>query len=181
MTTSSAKKLLPGDIYAREKTERMVRVNHAGEYGAKRIYEGQLSVLKGHKEIEHMAEQEEQHLAYFSEQIAERQLRPTALLPVWHVLGFALGAGTALLGEKAAMACTVAVEEVIDEHYQEQIDLLDEDDADLKSKIEQFREEELEHRDTGIEHGAYEATAYPVLSTAIKGASKLAIWLSTRV
>lgn len=161
----------------------MIRVDHAGEYGACRIYQGQLAVLgKSDKApvIEHMAEQEKRHLETFSKLVAERRVRPTALLPLWHVAGFALGAGTALLGEKAAMACTVAVEEVIDEHYRGQIEALDGDDPELGDTCEEFRQEELEHRDTGIEHDAEQAPGYELLTGAIKRGSRLAIWLSER-
>lgn len=180
----TAQHRLPGDPEKKELLAQMIRVNHAGEYGAKRIYEGQLAVLKDKPcgpVIEHMKEQELEHLAYFEKAIADRHVRPTLLTPVWHVAGFALGAATALLGEEAAMACTVAVEEVIDEHYQQQLEQLGEDEAELKASITKFREEELEHRDTGLEHDAEHAPAYPVLSQAIKAGSKLAIWLSTRV
>lgn len=162
----------------------MIRVNHAGEYGAKRIYEGQLAVLKG-KEcgnvIRHMAEQEANHLKAFETLIGDRRVRPTALLPLWHVAGFALGAATALLGEKAAMACTVAVEEVIDEHYAGQMEALGSEEPELRAAIAAFRAEELEHRDTGLAHGAEQAPAYPLLSAAIKSASRIAISLSTRI
>ena len=112
---------------------------------------------------------------------SERRVRPTALMPIWHIAGFALGAGTALLGEKAAMACTVAVEETIDEHYQHQIEKLGDDEKELRDHCVQFREEELEHRDIGYEHGAEAAPAYPLLSRAIKFGTKLAINLSERI
>lgn len=174
---------LPGDLSPEQAVKRMIRVDHAGEYGACRIYQGQLAVLgKSDKApvIEHMAEQEKRHLETFSKLVAERRVRPTALLPFWHVAGFALGAGTALLGEKAAMACTVAVEEVIDEHYQGQIEALDGDEADLGETFEEFRQEELEHRETGIEHQAEETPGYELLTGAIKKGSRLAIWLSER-
>ncbi len=167
-----------------DKLERIIRVNHAGEYGAKRIYEGQLAVLKSSKigpVIQHMKDQELEHLEYFEQSIAKHHVRPTVLQPFWHVAGFALGAATALLGEKAAMACTVAVEEVIDEHYQQQLESLGNEQPELSEKIAKFRADELEHRDTGLEHHAEEATAYPVLTRAIKAGSRLAIWLSTRV
>lgn len=175
---------LPGDISKKEYLDRLVRVNHAGEYGAKRIYAGQLAVLGKSDvgdEIRHMAEQEEVHLQYFSNEIEQRQVRPTALMPLWHMAGFALGAATALMGKKAAMACTVAVEEVIDEHYQQQHQTLQEDEQSLKDNIQKFREEELEHRDTGLAHDAEHAVAYPLLSKAIKKTSRLAIWLSERI
>ena len=175
---------MPGDPTKDELIERIIRVDQAGEYGAVRIYAGQLAVLgngpKGDM-IRHMKEQEDVHLETFSKMASERRVRPTALMPLWHVAGFALGAGTALLGEKAAMACTVAVEETIDEHYQGQIAKLGDDEKDLRDTCAKFREEELEHRDLGYEHGAKEAPAYPLLSRAIKLGTKLAINLSEKV
>ena len=164
--------------------EAMIRVDQAGEYGAKRIYEGQLAVLGKSDKAElltHMAEQEAEHLAEFDRLTVERRVRPTALTPIWHMAGYALGYVTARMGEKAAMACTVAVEETIDKHYQEQIDALPDDERELKDTIERFRQEELEHRDIGLEHGAENAAGYPILSGAIKRGSKLAIWLSERI
>ncbi len=161
----------------------MIRVDQAGEYGAKRIYEGQLAVLGDGPNgavLRHMADQERRHLDRFNELMVERRVRPTVFSPVWHVAGFALGAGTALLGKKAAMACTVAVEEVIDEHYRDQQDRLDKDEAALAETIEEFRLEELEHREIALDHGAEEAPAYPILSAGVKRASRLAIWLSER-
>lgn len=176
----------PGDISKEEYLERMIRVNHAGEYGAKRIYEGQLAVLGKKpvaKEIEHMKDQELEHLEYFENQLNKRNIRPSALHPFWDVAGFALGAGTALLGEKAAMACTVAVEEVIDKHYEEQIKELskDKDEKEMREKILKFQADELEHRQTGIDHDAEQTPAYPVLTGAIKLGSKAAIWLAKRI
>lgn len=161
-----------------------LRVNQAGELGAVRIYQGQRAVLgKGRHGplLAHMAAQEQHHLDTFSRLISERGVRPTVLSPLWHVAGFALGAGTALLGERAAMACTVAVEEAIDEHYADQAARLGEDEAALKATIEEFRAEELEHRDIGLANGAEQAPAYPLLSSAIKTGCRLAIWLSERV
>jgi len=128
-----------------------------------------------------MAEQEQAHLEAFDELVAARRVRPTALQPLWHVAGFALGAATALLGERAAMACTVAVEEVIDEHYADQAARLGEDEAELRDTIEAFRAEEIAHRDIGLDHGAEQAPGYEALSAAIKAGSRLAIWLSTRI
>ena len=180
----SGRPYLPGDLTPKEQVARMIRVDQAGEYGARRIYEGQLAVLgrtPAGPVIRHMHEQELAHLQAFDRLVAERRVRPTLLQPVWHVAGFALGAATALMGEKAAMACTVAVEEVIDEHYAGQAEQLGEDEAELKATIEQFRAEELEHRDTGLEHDAEGAPAYPVLTGAIKAGSRLAIWLSERI
>ena len=175
---------LPGDPRPEPAVARMIRVDQAGEYGAARIYAGQLSVLGQSKSapvIRHMAEQEQHHLDTFNTMLSARRVRPTVLTPLWHAAGFALGAGTAMLGEKAAMACTVAVEEVIDEHYAAQAEALGDDEPALKQTIETFREEELEHRDIGYAEGAEQAPGYPVLTRAVKGASKLAIWLSERV
>jgi len=168
----------------RNRLHEIIRVNQAGEYGAKRIYEGQLAILKNSPSaptIEHMKAQELHHLDTFNKLMTGGRVRPTLLQPFWHVAGFVMGAGTALLGEKAAMACTVAVEEVIDEHYRSQLDELDDDHQDLKETINQFRLEELEHRETALEHGAEETRAYPLLTTTIKTASRFAIWLSTKV
>lgn len=174
----------PGEPNFDERVKQMIRVNHAGEYGAKRIYAGQIAVLGDTDigdELRHMAEQEEEHLEYFSQEITKRRVRPTILSPLWHVGAFALGAGTALLGKRAAMACTVAVEEVIDEHYAHQLEELGKAEPELVKAIEKFREEELEHRDIGIEHEAELTPGYALLSGGIKKLSKMAIWLSTRV
>jgi ubiquinone biosynthesis monooxygenase Coq7 len=185
MTSLSADPI-PGDLTREQLLDRMVRVDHAGEYGARRIYEGQLAVMRRRRspavaKVEHMAQQEREHLDYFARQIGERRARPTVLFPLWHVAGFALGAATALMGDKAAMACTIAVEEVIDEHYAAQAAQLGPDEAPLRQAIEKFRAEELEHRDTGIAEGGREAPAYPLLSAAVKAGSRAAIWLAERV
>ena len=175
---------LPGDRASAETIARMIRVNQAGEYGAARIYDGQLAVLKDSPAataVRHMAAQEKRHLERFDTLVAERRVRPTALSPLWHVAGYALGAATALIGERAAMACTVAVEEVIDEHYRHQLETLGEADTGLAAIVADFRAEEIEHRDTALKHGAADAPGYPVLSAAIKAGSRLAIWLSTRI
>ena len=164
--------------------ERVIRVDHAGEYGARRIYEGQLAVLRGTKYepiIEHMKAQEEVHLKHFTGLIGSRKVRPTALLPLWHVAGFVLGAATAAMGHRAAMACTVAVEEAIDEHYAAQEATLGEDEAPLRADIARFRAEELEHRDTGLEHGAELTPGYRALSAVIKAGCKIAIRVTERV
>jgi ubiquinone biosynthesis monooxygenase Coq7 len=177
-------KKLPGDLPHDAQIERMIRVNHAGEYGAQRIYAGQLAVLKKSASaplIQHMAEQEQKHLDMFSKMMVNRRVRPTALMPLWHVAGYALGAATALLGEKAAMACTVAVESVIDEHYAAQEKKLDGDEAELKAVISEFRADEKEHHDTALSEGAEEAPLYHFLRTAVVYQTKLAIWLSTRI
>jgi len=175
---------LPGDPTVTETLARMIRVDHAGEYGAVRIYEGQLAVLgdsPAAPAIREMAAQERDHLARFDALVNDRRVRPTALTPVWHLGGYLLGAATALMGEKAAMACTVAVEEVIDDHYAEQAARLGADEAELKETIEAFRADELAHRDTGLAHGALDAPGYDILSGAVKTASRVAIWLSTRI
>lgn len=175
--------LMPGEPGRDETIARMIRVDQAGEYGAARIYAGQLAVLgrtRAAPTLRRMAEQEQRHLDEFNRLIVERRVRPTLLQPLWHVAGFALGAATAMLGEKAAMACTVAVEETIDAHYRRQAERLGDAEPKLKDTIEEFREDELEHRATALEHGAKEAPAYVPLTAAIKRASRLAIWLSER-
>jgi len=181
--TTHPKGRLPGDLDHKKMIERMIRVDQAGEYGAVRIYKGQMAVLgKGDKKdlLQHMLDQEEVHLDTFNKMAAQRRVRPTFMTPVWHMAGFALGAGTALLGEKAAMACTVAVEETIDAHYADQIKELGDSEPELHDTFVKFREEELEHRDIGYEHGAKQAPAYGLLSKAIKSGSKVAIWVSER-
>ena len=171
----------PGEPDAATRVSRMIRVDHAGEYGAERIYAGQLAVL-GHGDkgdlLRHMMEQETHHKAVFSSLVARRRVRPTALLPLWHVAGFVLGAATAALGTRAAMACTVAVEEAIDEHYAAQAAVLDEDEAELRQTIEAFRQEELEHRDIGLANEAELAPAYRAMSVVIKAGCKAAIAVS---
>ena len=164
----------------------MIRVDHAGEYGAVRIYEGQLAVLGGRSSaataaVRHMAEQEKRHLEAFDSLVNARKVRPTALEPVWRIAGFALGAATALLGEKAAMACTAAVEDVIDKHYASQIARLGDTDPQLKKTIEEFRAEEVNHRDTAMAHGAESAPGYRLLSEGIKAGCRLAIALSEKI
>ena len=166
----------------------MIRVDHAGEYGAVRIYQGQLAVLgarpataRSAELIRHMAAQEDEHLATFDRLIRERGVRPTSLAPVWHLAGYALGAVTALMGEKAAMACTEAVEEVIDAHYEAQSERLAGHDPELEEVVARFREEEIQHRDAARAEGAKEAPAYPLLTAAIKSGCRLAIRLSERV
>jgi 3-demethoxyubiquinol 3-hydroxylase len=175
---------LPGDPPADEIVRRMIRVDHAGEYGAARIYAGQLAVLgrsPAAPAIRRMAAQERRHLAAFDRLLAERRVRPTALSPLWHAAGWALGAATAMLGARAAMACTAAVEEVIDGHYRGQIEALGSSEPALKSSLEEFRANELEHRDTALAAGAEDAPAYELLRAGIKTGAKLAIWLSTRI
>lgn len=167
--------------------ERMIRVDQAGEFGATRIYAGQLAVMGDRHplsaEIKAMAAQEDVHHAKFNALMAQRGVRPTVLHPFWSAAGYALGAGTALLGPEAAMACTAAVEEEIDRHYSDQLDTLEESGADpeLAEMIEQFREEEREHRDAALAHGAEKAPAYPLLSGAIRLGCRVAIKLAERV
>ena len=175
---------LPGDPTRDELIARMIRVDHAGEYGAKRIYDGQLAVLgrsTAAPAIRAMAEAEQAHLDTFDALLVERRVRPTALAPVWHVAGFALGAASALLGERAAMACTVAVEEVIEEHYVDQAQKLGEDEATLRRTLEEFGADEAHHRETALDHEAEQAPGYEALSAAVKGGTRLAIWLSERI
>jgi ubiquinone biosynthesis monooxygenase Coq7 len=164
----------------------MIRVNQAGEYGAAQIYKGQLAVMgddaPGSSAIHHMAEQEQRHLDAFNQMIADRGVRPTALQPFWKIAGYALGATTAALGPRAAMACTAAVETEIDQHYREQLDALEsENDPELTRMIAEFREEELEHKETAIAAGAEDAPGYPVLSAAIRLGCRVAIGLSKRI
>jgi ubiquinone biosynthesis monooxygenase Coq7 len=163
----------------------MLRVDQAGEYGATRIYAGQLAVLRPNcaeaKLISRMAAQEQRHLARFDRLMSERRVRPTVLQPLWNIAGFALGAATALMSEKAALACTDAVETVIDRHYGQQLDELGDEDPELSADIAEFRADELEHRDTAREAGATTAAGYPVLTAAIRAGCKLAIELSKRI
>ncbi len=173
---------LPGD--RNRTTAAMIRVDHAGEYGAKRIYQGQLAVLRRRSDaatvalVEQMQDQEQHHLDTFAGLIGERRVRPTALLPFWHVAGWVLGAATAAMGKRAAMACTVAVEEAIDAHYAAQAAALPASEAPLRDTIERFRAEELEHRDTGLEQGAEDAPGYPLLRAAIGAGCRIAIAVS---
>ena len=171
---------------ARADIEAMIRVDHAGEYGAVRIYEGHLAVLGARNSraadaIRHMAEQEQRHLRRFDALVNDRRVRPTALEPLWRVAGFALGAATALMGEEAAMACTAAVEDVIDKHYAAQVARLGNRDRELKETVEAFRIDEAAHRDTAIAHGAEQAAGYRLLSEGIKAGCRLAIALSEKI
>ena len=163
----------------------MLRVNQAGEYGATRIYAGQLAVMGQRsgeaRAIARMAEQEARHRAIFDRMVVERGVRPTALQPLWNVAGFALGAATALIGPKAAMACTAAIETEIDRHYGEQLSQLGDQDPELGDAIGEFRAEEVEHRDAAIAAGAEQAPAYPLLSGAIRLGCRIAIGLSRHI
>jgi ubiquinone biosynthesis monooxygenase Coq7 len=173
---------LPGDT--RVDTAPMVRVNQAGEYGAARIYAGQLAVMGGRGriagEIAHMAAQEQRHLDAFDDLMIRRGVRPTVFAPVWHIAGYALGAATALLGPKAAMAATVAVETVIDAHYGEQAEALKAGaDPELATLVDDFRADEVAHRDTAAAHSG--ADAFPVMQAAIRAGCRVAIAVAKRV
>lgn len=169
----------------RPDTAAMIRVDQAGEYGATRIYAGQLAVMGDRapaaRAIAGMAAQEEEHRAAFDRLIAARGVRPTALQPFWNVAGFALGAVTAAMGPKAAMACTAAVETEIDRHYGDQLDALGDSDPELSGMIERFRADEVEHRDHALAEGAEDAFAYPLLSGAIRLGCRIAIAASKRI
>ena len=176
------KRRLPGD--RRHDTRAMIRVDQAGEHGAARIYAGQLAVLGGrHKmagEIRHMAHQEQRHLDGMNGIMARRGVRPTLFGPFWHVAGFALGAGTALLGPKAAMACTEAVETVIDAHYGEQTAALaDGSDAELKAMIDDYRADEVEHRDAAAAHTG--GSAFPIMEALIRAGCRTAIAVAKKI
>jgi ubiquinone biosynthesis monooxygenase Coq7 len=173
----------PGD--RRPDRASMLRVDQAGEYGATRIYAGQIAVLRRNcpeaKLIARMAAQEDRHLARFNALMAERRIRPTALQPLWNVAGFALGAVTALMSEEAALACTDAVETEIDRHYKSQLDEHGDEDPELAADIAAFRADELEHRDSARAAGATNAVGYPVLTAAIRAGCGAAIELSKRI
>ncbi|WP_246152638.1 demethoxyubiquinone hydroxylase family protein [Sphingomonas montanisoli] len=165
--------------------DEIIRVDQAGEYGATRIYAGQLAIMGGRHPkagaIARMAAQEEIHRERFDALIAERGVRPTLLQPIWGVAGFALGAATALIGPEAAMACTAAIETEIDRHYGEQLDRLGDSDPELSDVIAEFRAEEVEHRETAIANGAEQAPAFPLLSGAIRLGCRIAIGLSRHI
>jgi 3-demethoxyubiquinol 3-hydroxylase len=166
-------------------TASMIRVDQAGEYGAARIYAGQMAVLGNRhpaaRSIRHMAAQEQRHLDQFNRMMAERGVRPTALQPVWNVAGFALGAATALIGPEAAMACTAAIETEIDRHYGEQLDALEGRDPELTDAIADFRAEEVDHLNTALAEGAERAPGFPIMSLAIRMGCRAAIALSKRI
>ena len=181
-----------------KKLEEIIRVDHAGEFGAKVIYSGQIAALRLKKDeeslklVEHMKEQEDVHFDYFDAEIKKQKIRPTIMQPVWRVGGFALGFLTAIVDKRAAMACTTAVEEAIDEHYQSQIKAIEKEEnflsekekqeaLQLKEKIKKFRDEELEHRDIGYEHNAKDLSYFNPLSKAIKLTTKMAIFDSNRI
>ncbi len=168
--------------------EEIIRVDHAGERGAIKIYEGQLLALKTIKQdkllqstVEKMKDQEKEHLEYFEKEIQRRKIKPTYLLPLWDVMGVALGFGTAILGKKAAMLCTASVEEVIEDHYENQLEKLGDDEKDLKSKIKKFKEEEIDHKNIAYESGATNKGAYSIMDKIIKTGSRIAITISEKI
>jgi len=168
--------------------EEIIRVDHAGERGAIKIYEGQLLALKTIKQdnnlkdkIEEMKEQEKEHLEYFEKEIQKRKIKPTYLLPLWDVMGVTLGFGTALLGKKAAMLCTASVEEVIEDHYQNQLKKLGNDEMDLKTKIEKFKGDEVNHKNMAYESGATNKGLYFIMDKVIKTGSRIAITISEKI
>ena len=168
--------------------EEIIRVDHAGERGAIKIYEGQLLALKTIKQdnnlkdkIEEMKEQEKEHLEYFEKEIQKRKIKPTYLLPLWDVMGVALGFGTAILGKKAAMLCTASVEEVIEDHYQNQLKKLGNDEMDLKTKIEKFKREEVKHKNIAYESGATNKGLYSIMDKVIRTGSRIAITISEKI
>ena len=168
--------------------EEIIRVDHAGERGAIKIYEGQLLALKTIKQdndlkdkIEEMKEQEKKHLEYFEKEIQKRKIKPTYLLPLWDLMGVGLGFGTVLLGKKSAMLCTASVEEVIEEHYKDQLKKLGNDEKDLKTKIEKFKEDEVHHKNTAYESGAINKGIYSIMDKLIKTGSRIAITISEKI
>ncbi len=172
----------------KNRVKEFIRVDHAGERGAIKIYEGQLLALNTFikdddlkKKIEQMKVHEKEHCDYFEDEIRKRNIQPTKFLPLWDILGVGLGFGTAILGKKAAMLCTASVEEVIDEHYSSQIYELESDEKELKKKIIKFREDELHHKDIAYEEGATKQGAYSILDKIIKTGSKIAISISEKV
>ena len=168
--------------------EEIIRVDHAGERGAIKIYEGQLLALKTIKEdsalrdkIEEMKEHEKEHLEYFEKEIQKRKIKPTYLLPLWDIMGVTLGFGTAMLGKRAAMLCTASVEEVIEDHYQNQLKKLGEDEIDLKTKIEKFKGDEINHKNIAYESGATNKGFYSIMDKVIKTGSRIAITISEKI
>ena len=173
---------------SKKKIEEFIRVDHAGERGAIKIYEGQLLALKTIKEdsalrdkIEEMKEHEKEHLEYFEKEIQKRKIKPTYLLPLWDIMGVALGFGTAMLGKRAAMLCTASVEEVIENHYQNQLKKIGEDEIDLKTKIEKFKGDEINHKNIAYELGATNKGFYSLMDKIIKTGSRIAITISEKI
>jgi ubiquinone biosynthesis monooxygenase Coq7 len=172
----------------KKKIEEFIRVDHAGERGAIKIYEGQLLALntvfkdeKLKKTIEKMKFNEKEHLDFFEKELKKRNIKPTKFLPIWDLLGVGLGFGTTLLGKRAAMLCTASVEEVIDEHYQKQINQIEDDEKQLKKKIIKFKEDELHHKDIAYDEGASKEGIYSILDKIIKTGSRIAINISEKV
>ena len=172
----------------KKKIEEFIRVDHAGERGAIKIYEGQLLALNTFirdeelkKTIEEMKEHEHEHANYFEQEIKKRNIKPTKFLPLWDLLGVGLGFGSTILGKKAAMLCTASVEEVIDEHYQNQINQIESDEKKLKEKIIKFREDELHHKDIAYEKGASKEGIYSLFDKIVKTGSKIAIRISEKI
>ncbi len=171
-----------------KKLEEFIRVDHAGERGAIKIYEGQLLALSTivndedlKKTIKHMKEHEEEHCNFFEDEIKKRNIKPTKLLPLWDLLGLGLGFGSTILGKKAAMLCTASVEEVIDGHYKNQIDQIGSDENNLKNKIIKFRDDELNHKDIAYNEGATKEGFYKIIDKVIKTGSRLAIKISEKI
>ena len=172
----------------KKKLEEFIRVDHAGERGAIKIYEGQLLALKTvvkndelKNKIEEMQIHEKEHCNYFEKEIKKRNIKPTKFLPLWDLLGVGLGFGSTLLGKKAAMLCTASVEEVIDEHYLNQINQLDKNEKDLKKKITKFRQDEIDHKDIAYDEGATKKGPYLLLDKIIKTGSRIAINISEKI
>ena len=172
----------------KKKLEEFIRVDHAGERGAIKIYEGQLLALNTlvsnddlKQKIYEMKKHEEEHSNFFDNEIGKRNINPTKLLPLWDLLGLGLGFGSAILGKKAAMLCTASVEEVIDEHYKNQINQIEVDEKDLKEKIIKFRQDELDHKDIAYKEGATKKGLYSIMDKVIKTGSKIAIKVSEKI
>ena len=168
--------------------EEIIRVDHAGERGAIKIYEGQLLALSTIKQdknlkkiIEEMKEHEKEHLEYFEKEIQKRKMKPTYLLPLWDLMGVSLGFGSALLGKKATLLCTASVEEVIEDHYENQLGKIGEDEKDLKTKIEKFKGDEINHKNTAYESGASRTGIYSIMDKIIRTGSKIAITISEKI
>ena len=168
--------------------EEIIRVDHAGERGAIKIYEGQLLALKTIKQdeilkdkIEKMQEHEKEHLEYFEKEIQKRKIKPTYLLPLWDIMGVTLGFGTAMLGRKAAMLCTASVEEIIEDHYQNQLKKLGNDEMKLKAKIEKFKRDEVNHKNTAYNSGASNEGLYSIMDKVIRTGSRIAITISEKI
>ena len=168
--------------------EEIIRVDHAGERGAIKIYEGQLLALKTIKQdnslkekIEEMKEHEKEHLQYFEKEIQKRKIKPTYFLPLWDLMGVTLGFGTAILGKKAAMLCTASVEEVIENHYENQLKKLGKDEMDLKAKIKKFKNDEIQHKNIAYDSGATNKGLYSIMNKVIKTGSRIAITISEKI